>query len=427
VHVEAVANIVGRAEILSALFFLLACHLHLSEQLRPVVRIGVVAVLYLLALGAKESAVTLPAVLLVLDLHRHGTTPGALRQVVRNSTPLLLALAVTLGCYLALRQAALGQVLGSAAAPYLYTLSTADRLATAVRLWPEFLRLLFWPRALSAEWGPGTINPATWRDPLFGAGLLLGVTVAAVAWIGWRRARWIWLAVLWFGVTFLPISQIPFPIGVMLAERLLYLPSVALVFIAPAVVSWLSRMPRPAQASGAAVVCLVLALGAWHTWSRTPVWQSEESFAEALHRDRPESYRSLWLTADGYVRQGDLAAAVPLYARAVELTHGYHHNLNINYSSVLLATGRPAEAEVLMRKSLPREPRNPAGYHLLSMSLLQQRQYRYALHVLERGRAVAHMSPVAESRFARTAALAYDALGKPDSARIHYMASTRAR
>ena len=67
VHVEAVANVVGRAEILAALFFLLACIAFL--RLRPGWRTAAVAgLLYLGALLSKEIGVTLPAALLLLQV-----------------------------------------------------------------------------------------------------------------------------------------------------------------------------------------------------------------------------------------------------------------------------------------------------------------------------------------------------------------------
>ena len=401
VHVEAVASIVGRADLLAALFFLLACHLHLSWRIRPVVRIGGTALLYLLALGAKETAVMLPAVLLLLDRFDPED-----EQVPGSSLQSMAALLITLGVFLAFRQAALGEVLGSAPAPYLVELSTTDRLGTAIRLWPEYVRLLFWPADLSAEWGPGAIDPATWSDPRVLLGLLVGIAAAAAAWIGWKRQRWVSFAVLWFALMVFPVSQIPFPTGTMLAERLLYLPSIALAFVAPPLVAWLSRGRQALRIGAGLGVGVLLILSALRTWNRTPVWQSNESFAAALHREHPESYRSLWLRADDRVRQGRVPEAAALYARAVELTDGYQHNLNVNYSGILLSLGRAAEVEALMNRSIPRQPRNPAGYHLLSMSLIQQGQFDYALQVLEHGRTVAAMSPIAERRFGRAAALA---------------------
>src|SRR5207244_3483617 len=68
VHVEAVANIVGRAEMISAVFMLWACLLWVK---RPADRdanvVAKVTALFMLALCAKESAVMLGPLLVLLD------------------------------------------------------------------------------------------------------------------------------------------------------------------------------------------------------------------------------------------------------------------------------------------------------------------------------------------------------------------------
>ncbi|HVG43266.1 MAG TPA: hypothetical protein VM890_01010, partial [Longimicrobium sp.] len=157
VHVEAVANLVGRSELLAALFVMAACHAYLRGPPRSAGRIAALSALYLLGLGAKEIAVTLPVLLLVLDaLRGRGERVGPRALLARNA-PLLAALAGTLLVYLALRVNASGGVLGVGAAPYLAGISTADRLATGVGLFPEYARLLLWPRSLSADWGPGLL------------------------------------------------------------------------------------------------------------------------------------------------------------------------------------------------------------------------------------------------------------------------------
>ena len=152
-HVEAVANLVGRSELLAALFVLAACHVHLGGP-RSADRIAAVAALYLLGLGSKEIAVTLPALLLVLDAFRDRVERRGPRTLLARNAPLLAALAGTLGLYLLLRVQANGGLLGQAPAAYLIGISPSTRVATAVSLWPEYSRCGCGD-SLSADWGPG--------------------------------------------------------------------------------------------------------------------------------------------------------------------------------------------------------------------------------------------------------------------------------
>lgn len=413
VHVEAVANLVGRAEVLAALGVLLACHLYLSTRVRTGARVGGIAVLYLLALGAKESAATLPALLLVLDALRArdaGTAPSSL---LRRNAALLGTLALVLVAYVLLRVQLLGG-LGNDPAPYLRDVSTVDRLATALRLVPEYLRLMFWPADLSAEWGPGVLSPAGWGEPLVWVGLLLAGALGAAAWMSWKGDRWIAGAVLWFAVAVFPVSQVPFAAGVLLAERTLYLPSVALAFLLPPAVAALRRHPAQVSQTLATAGAVLLLLGL-RTWNRTPAWQSTNTVFEHLVRDHPGLWMVEWQAGELLARGGKLEEAVPWYARAAEKVDLNHPALNTDFAGILLDLGRLEPAEALLRRTLDIAPGlGPARMHLGSV-LVQRRQYREALAVLDPD-SVTQADAVTRERMAHRRALAWDGLGQADSA-----------
>jgi tetratricopeptide (TPR) repeat protein len=418
VHVEAVANIVGRAEMLATLFFLLACLLHLRRGVRPALRIGGITLCYFLALGAKEIAVTLPPILLLLDfLHEErGVNPRW--SWIRHQVPLYATLGVALAAYLGLRMHALGAARGTETVSYLAGISTSERLATAVRLWPEFARLLFWPRDLAWDWGPAVISVVGWSHPMVFVGLLLGASSVVLAVVAWNRQRWISLAVLWFAVTFFLVSQIPFPIGVMLAERHLYLPSVAVSLLAPALVSFLQRVRVPVRVAASAAVTLLLLLGAWRTWDRTPSWASTHSAYMTLGKEHPMSYRASWYAAHLLLDQGQLDRALTLFRRAVDLTNRNFVALNMHYSDALLKAGNHEAADSILRKSIRVAPHAARPYLLLGESLIDRQQFGEAVEVLNRGRELAVDSTEYNVAFAHHVALAYDGMGMLDSALV---------
>jgi hypothetical protein len=429
VHVEAVANIVGRAEMLATLFFLLACLLHLRRGTPAAIRIAGVAGCYLLALGAKENAVMLPAILLLLTLYSQrqesGRWPGFWRSV-RQDGVLNLVLGGVLAGYLALRSAVLGWEKGSGTASYLADLTTAERLATAVRLWPEYLRLLFWPRDLSWDWGPPLVEPAGWSHPMVWLGLALGAAIAGLVIVSWRDSGWAALAVLWFAVTIFPVSQIPFPVGVLLAERLLYLPSVALVLLVPPLVAALLQTRREVRTALAAASLMLLCLGAWRTWTRTPVWESTHAASANLAAEHPESYRVAWTVAGLLAAYGRTEEALRMYWRADSLTRGSYYNISLDRAAALLAAGRPGEAEPVVRKAITQTPMIARGYHVFASSLIDQARFREAADATATGRAVARFGPGTAREFAHRAALAYDGLGMLDSARVESVNSVLA-
>ena len=87
---------------------------------------------------------------------------------------------------------------GTTPATALLGVSPAVRVATAVRMWPQYLRLLVWPRDLVADYGPNVLVAASWREPAVYASLLLGGVVLASAAALRHRAPWWTAAVAWF-------------------------------------------------------------------------------------------------------------------------------------------------------------------------------------------------------------------------------------
>ncbi|HYW12957.1 MAG TPA: tetratricopeptide repeat protein, partial [Longimicrobium sp.] len=433
VHVEAVANLVGRAEVLATLAVLAACHLYLLPGRRGAGRTAGIVLLYVAGLLAKESAVALPALLLVVDALRgrgagRGADPGeaealddgegggtGVPALLRRNAGVLAALVAGLAAYLVQRQSVLGgSGAGSDPAPYLLDLSTADRLATAVRLWPEYLRLMLYPADLSSEWGPDALRPATWGEPLVWIGMLLGMALAAAAWRSWAGGRWIAAAVCWFAAAVLPVSQLLFPVGVLLAERTLYLPSVALAFLLPPLADTLRRHPariRPAAMAAA----LVLALLAARTWTRTPSWKSTETVLKQLMRDHPDVWLVEWKAAELLVLADRPGEALPWYRRAREKVDGNHRGMNVGYASVLLDLGRADEAEAVLRRTLRIDPGLPRARVDLGSALVQRGRYREALAVLD-ARGPRPDDPRTRALVQHRRALAYDGLGLADSA-----------
>jgi protein O-mannosyl-transferase len=414
VHVEAVSNLVGRAELLATLLFLLACFVYLGGRSPP--RIAAVCALYLGALLAKESAVTLPAALVLLDALAARRSPASPWALLRRNGPVLAAVVGTFILYVGLRATVSGAMLGTTPAPYFIGLSHGERLAVAARLWPEFLRLMFWPRELSVEWGPDAISVPAWNEPLVWAGVAIVLLLAYAAVRAWHACRWITVAILWFGATALTVSQIPFPVGVMLAERTLYLPSVALCFLVPPLVSAVRREREGVRAAAAAAGVLLLVLASVRTWTRTPVWSSTSAVFDSMVEKRPEVWWVEWRAGQLLVAADRWREGLPWYERAMRKTNGYHHDMVSEYARLLLFDGRPAEAELVLRRVLEPFPRAAVMYVHLSSALLDQGRFAEADAMAVRAREVDAPATEQSAEAAHRRALALDLLGMPDSA-----------
>ncbi len=333
VHVEAVANVVGRAELMAAVLVCLSVWAALSGR-HPAWSAAAFAV----ALFCKENAAVTPALVVWAWMVGIGR-PGRRRAVV-----LVAGWAVVGAVWAALRIAVLAPYAGyRAVAPVFFGLDAASVRLTAISALSDVARLLVAPVTLRADYSPlERAAVVSAGDPRF----LLGAIVVAV-WgvlvaVAWRRGRRVEAFGLgWMAIAFSPVSNLLFPVGVLVAERTLYLPSVGLTLAAGAALATL-----PARRAAAITAVLVLA-GATRSATRVPVWRDDIRLTASMLDDSPASYR-------GPARTGGLLQSAGQPERALE---AYHQAVRIfdrdpavfvAAADAAITLGRPALADSLL-------------------------------------------------------------------------------
>lgn len=327
VHAEAVANVAGRGDVMAATFVLSACYLWARETRgRPRARTVVaVAGLYALGLFAKESAIILPALLFLVDAvqERWNLSREALARYVWRYGSALAIMVIPFCAWLAARVAALGQAAPTIVHPVAeHLVGRGDLLRTALQAWPDYLRLLLFPRTLLADYGPRILVPAMAWNTRALLGLVLLVAIMGTGALALTRGhRLVALAMLWLPIAILPVSNLIVTIGVLIAERTLYLPSVALSVAVAAAWSALRRTDARVAARWAVVATfgLALALMTARTLRRVPDWRSTETIFRALLRDRPDAYRAHWVLGRLARGKGQDALASAHYSHALGL------------------------------------------------------------------------------------------------------------
>ena len=319
VHVEAVANVVGRAEMIAATFVLAACVLWPLMTQRAA-RAVITGVLYLLALAAKESAAVLPALLVILDFADSEWSFATIRTYLKRRAPELATLVVTFALYMLLRSSVLGAVGPSRLDPSIEVLNSAwHRILTALQAWPVAARIFFYPVTLLADYGPRILLPINSWNSLAVLGATLVIALVGGGVVAMINGRRVWaLALLWFPIAILPVSNLLIPIGVLLAERTLYLPSVAVAFAFAGLFTIGSRREdwRKPIFALAVVVPLLFAIRAM---IRVPEWKSTDTILMALIRDRPDAFRGQWHKARMARARGDAEEALRTYDYTLKL------------------------------------------------------------------------------------------------------------
>jgi len=299
-HVEAVTYVSGRSDPLAAMLMLVAVLGFLRGDGRG--RLASLAAFFL-ALLAREAALVLPVLLLVLDR----IVPGRARRPGLDYLPYGAVLAV----YLGLRAMSVepGQVMvANAAVPLGFRLLT---MAEAV---VRYLALVVVPLGLHME---RTVAPvASPLEP--GALAALAAVAALIAGALWARARaWpLALGVAWFLVALLPVANVV-PLATFMAEHWLYVPMMGLCLAAGWSVEQLARdaWRRPVTAMFAIVVALYGGL----TIRQNLVWRDARMLYEYLRPLAPESLRVRVNLAQAYQEAGDLERAHGAYEEVVRL------------------------------------------------------------------------------------------------------------
>lgn len=373
-RVESVAWVTERRDVLSALCYLatVLCYLRGADGGDRGVRWYWASVaLFVAALLSKGTAVTAPAVLLILNvypLRRLGGASGwwsrSARRVYLEMIPYAtLAAATVVLSIVALRPPA--------------QLPIAGKIAVSAYSLSFYLWKTIAPVDLSPLYGmPTTVNPGA---PPFLASYGVVGALAIVAWVGRRRWPGMTAAVLAFVAISLPMLGIVQNGPQIAADRYTYHAAPALAILAGGGLCLLARsMSAAVVGAGAAAILIVLAT---LTAAQTSVWRDSTRLWARVLEVEPDSPMGHSATANLLFKKNDVTAAMAHSARAVALAPTFpeaHNDLGVG----LARQGRLNEALDAYRRALALKPRydeaeNNIGVVMVQLGALDSAVARY--------------------------------------------------
>jgi len=324
-HVESVAWISERKDVLSTLFLFLTIWAYLCYAKRP--RVGwylLTVVFFALGLLAKPMLVTLPFVLLLLDywplerirfgrsadgsgLARMGFRWGAAVRLVFEKIPFFALSAVSSVVTFRVQQA-------GNAVQQLEIFSVQARVINALLSYLRYIGKMFWPSGLCIYYPHPGDKLLLWHGVV--AGLVLAVVSVLVVW-QLRRRKYLFVGWFWYVGMLLPVIGLVQVGGQAMADRYTYVPMVGLsIMIAWGVWELLAKW-KFAIATLAASMLAIVAVLTVCTWRQT-----------------------------GYWREGKA-----LFVRAVSVTEN-NEKMHIALSKILFEEGRAADAIMYLAKAL---------------------------------------------------------------------------
>ncbi|XP_013185890.2 protein O-mannosyl-transferase Tmtc3 [Amyelois transitella] len=366
IHTEAVTGVVGRAEMLSSLFFLgaLLCYARAASRRRNTDWRYVAACTACVgvAMLCKEQGITVTGVCVVYELfvaQKRRNSSGSSRwswldawgkgsgwgcacgEAARRVTTVCCATLALLAARLHVMGAQLPVFTrfdnpAGAAPPPARHLTFA--YLPALNAW-----LLTLPEALCCDWTMGTVALLrSWRDPRNLATIALATTLIAAAVHALRtRSSALSMGLALLVLPFLPASNLFFPVGFVVAERVLYMPSMGWCLLVAH--GWRLLAKKRAKLAAAALIFLILAFSA-KTYVRNWDWKTEYSiFASGLkvNRNNAKLYNNVGHALEA---EGKYAEALEFFNTAVGVQPddvGAHINVGRTYNHL----GRYQEAE----------------------------------------------------------------------------------
>ncbi len=318
IHTESVAFISGRPDVLACTLLVGAFALFVrSRRLARGVSAGSL-VLFVAALLCKETALALPAVLVAYELapiEPGGPTGSPSRgALVRRLAALTWPYLAAAAAYLGLRWVVLGAPVGTA----LDRTPPGTRALIAVNAFGEYLRLLLVPYPAAPDRLP---------DQSLSGGTIAAIVVLALLAIAlvWRRRHYGIPAFLaaWFVLTLLPASPLVLGRAPQVAERFLYIPSVAWAWLLgwAGAGLWAATWFRPPALRAVTAVLAVglVVCGAGLTALRNLDWRDDYHLFTRMATSEPRSYLAPLNLGHLYVHAGYTAEAEAEFRRALEI------------------------------------------------------------------------------------------------------------
>jgi Flp pilus assembly protein TadD len=420
-HVESVANVAGSAEVVAALASI-ACLMVISrafERTAPAEAVGwrpalATAALYAIALGAKESAATVPglAALYLWGWHVPGSDSRSARSVIVRGWRAWVACTAALALLIAARGAVLGGFSPphSAIAVGLDGETFAQRWWTMTAAWPRIAHLLLWPSRLSMHYGPTTVPPYHAPTGIAVVAIVLASAIAGSALVLARRGdRRPLVAIGWIALAYLAASNILVPTGQLLAERTLYFSSVGAVMLAGWMLARAETMPVGARRSAATLVLATVLLGTLASTRRARVWSSDERLFQSGIDFDSDAFYPYWQLARAVGRNGDNGRGLALLGEAYR-RNPQGETLALEYAQHLRMSGRGEDALVVLRTMSATKPRSQAIRLAYLDLLLERRGPDSVIATVDDYRGV---DPAGALRFV-VLATAYEKMGRTD-------------
>ena len=361
--------------------------------------VGLTCALCLFALLSKEIGVALLFSALLWWFWSRYASGKTERPPLRHTLIAVCALALVLIVYVWMRYSALGVL----ARPYppskldnvLALMPVGGRILGAIGVLGRYFKLLVWPWPLSMDYSFAQIPVEGVEATLW---MMVGVSGLLVwgysAWHLRKDMPWVAFGLVVFIGAYLPVSNLLIPMGTIMAERVLYIPSAGfLIALAPTAGVLLTK--RDWRIAAALLVGVCVLFGAL-TLKRNHEWGDALRFWRRTAEVSPNSARALRVYGQALIDRNRFREAVAPLKKSVEIYPVYDYAW-VDLGIAQMQSGEAAAAETSLRRALRLNNENAEAH--LALGALHMGAERGDLARPHFERAIGLKPTLAEARF----------------------------
>ena len=361
--------------------------------------VSLTCALCLFALLSKEVGVALLFSALLWWLWGRYVSGETDRPPLKHTLIAVCALVLVLIVYVWMRYAALGML----ARPYppskldnvLALMPAGGRILGAIGVLGRYFKLLVWPWPLSMDYSFAQI-PVEGAEAAFwtAAGALVFLAWLYAAWRTRKTMPWVAFGLVVFIGAYLPVSNLLIPMGTIMAERVLYIPSAGfLIALAPTAGVLLTKRDWRIAAALLVVACVLF--GAL-TLKRNQDWGDALRFWRRTAEVSPNSARALRVYGQALIDRNRFREAILPLKKSVEIYPVYDYAW-VDLGIAQMQSGKAAAAETSLKRALRLNDENAEAH--LALGALHMGAERGDLARPHFERAISLKPTLVEARF----------------------------
>lgn len=409
-HVESVAWIAERKDVLSTLFWMLTMHAYIRYVHKPAPgRYITVLAVFALGLMSKPMLVTLPLVLLALDLwplNRVRFEAGQMLvwlKLLREKVPLLLLSAASSVATI------LAQWRGGAVQDF-ELLPMHQRAANALVSYAAYLGNTLWPMNLAAYYPYETLSAGL---VLVSALILIGISAIVIRFS--RKRPFLFMGWFWYGIALVPVIGLIQVGGQARADRYTYIPLIGIFVVAAWGIPLIFERGRSARIALTAASCILVCVLAVGARNQVRYWESDLSLWRHTVEKTGDNYFARTNLGFALMDRGDLSSGIAQFNEALRIRPESAETHN-GLGTALLKLGQPNAALDSFTTAVRLRPGFAEAHSNRGMALAQLGRTEEAFIEFQRALQISPESPEIQYNFG----FALANLGKLDEAMSHY-------